>query len=66
MHTTHSAGGGGDGGVLPSRSGRLARSAGGREGPQVEYLAFAPPDAGREASMVDGGNGAKVVRLRPR
>ena len=56
----------GDGGVQPSRSGRLARFAGKGEGPQVEHLTFAPADAGREASMVDGGDGAKVIHLRPR
>ena len=66
MHTTHTAGGAGDGGVLPSRFGRLAHFPGSSEGPQVEYLTFAPADAGREASMVDGGNGAKVIHLRPR
>ena len=64
-HTTYSAVRAGDGGVLLSRFGRLARFAGSSEGPQVEYLTFAPADAGREVSMVDGGNGAKVIHLRP-
>lgn len=64
MHTTHSAGDTDDGGVLPSRFGRLARFVGSSEGPQVRYLTFAPADAGREASMVDGGNGVKVLQLR--
>ena len=64
MHTTHSAGDADDGGVLPLQCGRLARFAGSSEGPQVRCLTFAPADAGREASMVDGGNGAKVTQLR--
>ncbi len=63
MHTTHSAGGAG---VLPSRFGRLARFAGSSEGARVEHLTSAPADAGREASMVDGGDGAKAIHLRPR
>lgn len=68
MHAAHDpqTGGARNGGVLPSRFGRLARFAGRSEGPQVAYLTFAPADADREASMVDGGDGADATHLRPR
>ncbi len=66
MPAAHRASGAGGDGVLPLRSGRSARFAGSSEGRQVEYLAFAPAYAGRGAQVVDGGNRAKVVHLRPR
>jgi CRP-like cAMP-binding protein len=35
-------------------------------GPQVEYLTPAPAEAGREAWLIGGGDGAEVVYVRPR
>ncbi len=32
----------------------------------MKYLTFAPADASREASMVDGGHGANAIHFRPR
>ena len=66
MDITHSTGGAGAGGVLPSQSGRIARFAGSNDGTQVEYLTPAPAEAGREAWLVGGGDGAEVVYVRPR
>ena len=57
----YSAGGAGGGMTLHSQSGRLARFAGSNDGLQVEYLAPAPADTGREARLVGGGEDAEVV-----
>ena len=67
MTITYSTGGAGGGGVL-TQSGRLARFAGGHGdgGLQVEYLAPAPADAGREAWLVGGGDNAEVAYDRRR
>ncbi len=61
MVITYSTGGAGAGGGVLSQSGRLARFAGNNDGLQVEYLASAPADAGREAQLVGGGDNAEVV-----
>ena len=47
--------------MLPSQPARPARFAGNSDGEQVEYLAPAPPDPGREAWMLGGGGDAEVV-----
>ena len=63
MTITYSTGGAGSGNsVLLSQPGRLARFAGGHgDGQLVEYLTPAPAGAGREASLVGGGDNAEVV-----
>ena len=58
---TYSAGGAGAGGGVLTQPGRLARFAGNNDGLQVEYLASAPADTGREARLVGGGADAEVV-----
>ncbi len=61
MRITYSTGGAGAGGGVLTQSGRLARFAGNNDGLQVEYLAPAPADTGREARLVGGGGDAEVV-----
>ncbi len=61
MRITYSTGGAGGGGGVLSQFGRLARFAGSNDGLQVEYLAPAPADTGREARLVGGGEDAEVV-----
>ncbi len=68
MTITYSTGGAGAGSGVLAQSGRLARFAGGQGegGLQVEYLAPAPADTGREAWLVGGGDNAEVVYDRRR
>ena len=62
MRIAYSTGGAGGGSGVLTQSGRLARFAGGHgDGTQVEYLAAAPADLGREARLVGGGEDAQVV-----
>ena len=57
MWITHSAAAGS---AFLSQSGRLACFAGGNgDGPQVEHLAPAPADTGREARLTGGGGNAE-------
>ena len=59
---TYSTGGAGAGGMaLHAQPARLARFAGSSDGTQVEYLAPAPSNPGREAWLVGGGDNAEVV-----
>ena len=67
MVITYSTGGAGGGTGVLTQSGRLARFAGGHgDGSLVEYLTPAPTEAGREAWLIGGGDGAEVVYVRPR
>ena len=61
MRIAYSTGGAGAGSGVLSQSGRLARFAGSNDGLQVEYLAPAPAEAGREARLEGGGEDAQVV-----
>ena len=61
MQIAYSAGGAGGGMAFHSQPGRPARFSGNSDGGQVEYLAPADTNPGREAWMVGGGDNAEVV-----
>ena len=59
---TYSGGGAGGGSALLSQPGRVASFSGGHgDGLLVQYLTPAPAGAGREASLLGGGDNAQVV-----